>query len=533
MHTEDLQEKWHVDSGGVEYETTFAELTNWIEEGSVLRIDRVRKGNLRWIEAGKVPSLIAVFNAKELGRPSPPVVTTTRLEPADLGVQANGPTALPQTAHQSAALDDPLGPVCTIHDEISAEFLCNTCSNYFCGQCPNRYSSVRICPMCGAMCQTIQKAMSTVADVERRASIGGGTLGIDDVFRAITHPFKFKVSLILGAVIYAVLSLGTSAVGFGGIFMLGSAIFCFMLANMLTFGVLAHTTEGFASGKLDNDFMPSFEDFSVWDDVIQPFFLSLAAYIVSFGPFLALLIVTVFFVMSSIGGQMNAARSDAAASVDPSLPYASNAVARTSEIREMIQKQKALQDQRIRAMDDRSIQPDVTSTEPSDMEFQAMNDRIQEQRKAQLESAVGKTPETVAKEREALFRQLLGYGAIFLFLAVLTLLWGIFYFPAACTVAGYTRSIGATLNPTVGFDTIRRLGFDYAKLLGVSLLLSIASGIVTLVLAVVLNAFELPGLGNLPAKFIGSIVGFYFWTVFSCVIGYMLFKAADRLKLPS
>jgi membrane associated rhomboid family serine protease len=156
---------------------------------------------------------------------------------------------------------------------------------------------------------------------------------------------------------------------------------------------------------------------------------------------------------------------------------------------------------------------------------------IQDQRKAQLEAAVGKAPDTVAKERSDLIKRILGYGALFLLIGGICLLWGMFYFPAACAVAGYTGSFAATLNPTVGLDTIRRLGFDYVKILLMTLLLAIMSMIVSGVIGIALSAFDMPGVGNVPAKAIASLFGFYIAVVFSCVIGFALYKGAERLKL--
>jgi hypothetical protein len=60
-------EIWQVDVNGQIYEASFAELTEWINEGSLLPGDRVRRGNLRWLDAIKVPALYGFFNAKELG----------------------------------------------------------------------------------------------------------------------------------------------------------------------------------------------------------------------------------------------------------------------------------------------------------------------------------------------------------------------------------------------------------------------------------------------------------------------------------
>jgi hypothetical protein len=52
-----------------------------------------------------------------------------------------------------------------------------------------------------------------------------------------------------------------------------------------------------------------------------------------------------------------------------------------------------------------------------------------------------------------------------------------------------------------------------------------------MVLGVVFSAFNMPGVGNLPAKAIGSLFSFYFWIVFSCILGFAIFKASDRLRL--
>lgn len=161
------------------------------------------------------------------------------------------------------------------------------------------------------------------------------------------------------------------------------------------------------------------------------------------------------------------------------------------------------------------------------------NESIQKMREAQAEAIVGKAPETKAAERSAMIKQILGYGVIFLLIGGLCLLWGLFYFPAACAVAGYTHSFGAILNPTVGLDTIKRLGFDYVKILLMGLAIVIMSVVIGAILSVIFSPFDLPGMGNVPARVIGSLFGFYFSVVFSCVLGFAMFKASDRLRLPS
>ncbi|HSU26612.1 MAG TPA: hypothetical protein VLI65_11555, partial [Pyrinomonadaceae bacterium] len=77
MSQQNLQEIWQIEVGGQVYEAAFGELGEWIAEGSLQPEDKVRKNNLRWIEARKVPNLIPFFNAKEKGTGMPVVVNTT------------------------------------------------------------------------------------------------------------------------------------------------------------------------------------------------------------------------------------------------------------------------------------------------------------------------------------------------------------------------------------------------------------------------------------------------------------------------
>ena len=121
----------------------------------------------------------------------------------------------------------------------------------------------------------------------------------------------------------------------------------------------------------------------------------------------------------------------------------------------------------------------------------------------------------------------------YLLLAGIFMLWGLIYFPAACIVAGYTTSIRATINPLVGLDTMWNLGLDYVRLLLMAFALVVVGGFAALIVAVILSPFSLPMLGNIPAKFVTSFVGFYLWAVFACAIGYLLFKSRSKLKLPS
>ncbi|HQZ95140.1 MAG TPA: hypothetical protein PLP21_02420 [Pyrinomonadaceae bacterium] len=542
METESTQEIWHVEANGEVFETHFAQMTEWIAEGSLLRIDRVRKGDLRWIEAGKVPSLVAFFNAKDNGQPiSPPVVTTTKLGPSVLpGSPSNPSNSAPviSSSISGQTVSDPSAePVCCMHADLPAVFFCETCCNQFCRSCPNSYGgNVKICPFCGAMCRKIE---TTEAKPLKVYYPPVGKFGFGDFTEALAYPFKFKASLIMGAIMFMFLSIGQSVVSFGGIFMMWGAIVSFMLANTLTFGILANTVENFSQGKIGENFMPSFDNFSLWEDVVHPFFLMIGVYISSFGPLIALGIVAFFLIVAPIQKEINASQVEAMRAMSPGLPYAANAVKQSEKVREIVSKNAEQQRRRVEAIES-GIEPDEDfpqrtvadeADEFNEKKFEELQQMIQESRKAQLESAIGKSPETVANERAEMIKQVISKGILLLLAGGLCLLWGLFYFPAASAVAGYTRSFGATLNPAVGLDTIRRLGFDYVKILAFGLLLAIASGMVGGVIGAILSPFDLPRVGNLPATAIGSLFGFYFSVVFSCVIGFALYKNAERLKL--
>lgn len=76
----DTKEMWQINIGGQIYEADFEAMTQWILEGSLLPQDKVRLGNLRWIEARKVPALVPIFSALERRIRGPFVTFGTNLE---------------------------------------------------------------------------------------------------------------------------------------------------------------------------------------------------------------------------------------------------------------------------------------------------------------------------------------------------------------------------------------------------------------------------------------------------------------------
>jgi hypothetical protein len=330
---------------------------------------------------------------------------------------------------------------------------------------------------------------------------------------------------------FAFFSLGKMATSFGGIYMIVGSIFSYMLANMLAFGILANTIDSFAHGKIGGNFMPDFDDFSLWDDVIHPFFLSIGVYISAFGPFILVFLIGSYLVMSSVSSQMNTMKTNLEQT--PGTPYYNvrDTVDQSEDVKGVLSNTERINQQHLDAQESiENGQPSVT-VDQSEENVQRVNKMIADSKRQELESVVGKSPETRERESAAFIAALLKLAAPIMVIGFITFLWGLFYFPAACTVAGYTRSFVSTVNPLVGLDTIKRLRFDYVKILFMALFLVVAFAIASMIFSFIFMAFDMPGVGNVPAKAFESLVWFYLVIVFACLLGFAMFKASDRLKL--
>ncbi len=529
MHSE--TEFWQVEVKGQVYHTNIDELRQWISDGAVLRDDKVKRGNLRWLEAGRIPSLISFFNAKDLGTPSSTSASSVTYsnsanvnldetaEHKNLNVADVSQNAFTVSNHESS---------CANHFGEEARYECDSCASKLCGECPNRYGSVRTCPNCGSFCTEITKIEIKQIQATRSESKNSLGFGFVDFGKALKYPFKFKTSFVAGGTMFAFFTLGQTASAIGGIFMICAAIFCAMLSNMLTFGILANTVENFSQGKIDRNFMPSFDDFELWKDVIQPFFLSIGAYLVSFGILIIIVIGAVWYVAGTV---RDTVQNQSVSMVSPQARRDLQS-ARSTAIAEQVR--KAADDKGLfengEDPDQSTIAEMQTPVNDEEKEFQDLQEMIDEHRKGQLTSIVGEMPEDQNAEFLGMLGNLAGVAIPFVLLAFIALLWGAFFFPAACLVAGYTRSFSATINPMNGLDTIRRLGFDYAKILGFGIVLIVGAGIVSAIVSAILSPFNMPMFGNIPAKFLLSFITFYISIVFSVSLGFAMYRNMDRLK---
>jgi hypothetical protein len=378
------------------------------------------------------------------------------------------------------------------------------------------------------MCKKIGELDLKQSRELRRKNASAEGFGFSDVVISFSHPFKFTTSFLFGGAMFMIFTVGQSAISFGGIVMIFPALVCFMLANMLSFGILATTVEKFSKGDTESDFMPGFEDFNLWDDVIQPFFLSIGVYISSFGPAILVSIFTVFVVMGFVGDEIkkNHLQNAENQNIQTSSPFLideKKAADQSEEVKKLLESVKQNADEK------RQLTENGLNEQNNPFEETAK--LTDESKKQQPGSIVGGTEEPRTSGIGMVKAQALIKRAILLFiLLALTMLWGIFYFPAACAVAGYTRSFLATINPSVGINTIKTLGIDYVKILVFFILIGIASAFISGFFWIMLSSFNLIGAANIPATAITSWFTFYFTIVFSCTLGHALYKNSDKFK---
>lgn len=163
---QNVQKSWQVQVQGQVYEAELEELKQWITEGAVLPSDNVRRGDLRWLRAEKVPSLCRFFDfaPSDISAASPGF-TAEISDPETFSISPNvsidlGETALFAavesrfTADRSEADGERDESFCYWHKGAPTAYACDICENFFCKECPKSFGgTVKLCPLCGSLCR--------------------------------------------------------------------------------------------------------------------------------------------------------------------------------------------------------------------------------------------------------------------------------------------------------------------------------------------------------------------------------------------
>ena len=480
-------ELWRVSTPEGVFEADLETLKQWIAEGSVLPTDKVSKGNLNWIDAGRAPMLKAAFNGERPVpvavvdiAPDPPVSTTHAAQIAP-PVPDMAPVEPPYVQAPRAFT----GNACQVHPDSPPRHLCSGCGALLCAECPRLVKRIPLCPLCGELCKSYEEVKTRTASRQFQAS----GFGLSDFGRAVGYPFQHKVALAFGALVYgSLLLLGWRA----GI-----------IGYVIMFGCMSHVISQVAWGRLHRSFMPDFSEFSVVDDLVQPIFLGLGITVVTWGPVIVLLLALLFGVMQA------APEAGSFAPLGTETAQASEAP----------------------TVDDLAV---LTDPEADPKALEEANRKLNQTRPGAQVSREAERSQKEMNDPTAGLRMLmpyLGAGIAVALLFVVCVLWAIFYYPMALAVAGYTQSFASVINPLVGLDTIKRMGSTYFKAFGMVLVIQLVGFVVSVVVAVITSPLSLPFMGNLPATFINGTVTFYFNLVVACLLGLSLYKSADRLGI--
>ena len=480
-------EIWRVSTIEGIFEADLETLQQWIVEGCVLPTDKVSKGTLNWIEAGRVPKLKRAFEGV-IDPPAPPTEPTDDTNAQSGWSAPASETNAPHEPADTASYPVATAPAASCHNHpgVEPKYVCRMCAAMFCSLCPRFVgnSKIAVCPLCGDLCHTYSELKTKARSTEFQQS----GFGFSDFSKAVRYPWNHKVALIGGALLYAFLLMA----GFRGT----------LIAWMIMFGCISNVISQVAWGRLDRSFMPDFSQFSFFEDVVQPFFLSIGITIVSWGPVLLLLMVLVLGVISSgppatlsPTGQLHAAEHEGPTEED------------------------------IGVLMDPDADPKKVAE--ANKKLNQLRPGAHLAREAERSKAEQDDPTSMVRQ----FLPYLGAGIFVVLLLVIGLAWAVFYYPMALTVAGYTQSFWSVVNPLVGVDTIRRMGSTYFKAFGMVLLLQFVVAVVTGVVTIVTSPFSLPFMGNLPAHFLNGSVTFYFNLVIACLLGLSLYKCADRLGI--
>lgn len=474
-------EVWRVSTPEGIFETDLETLKQWIAEGCVIPTDKVCKGNLSWIEAGRVPKLKGAFNGEVTPAQTPVSNSYETLAESPSSIPPSHSTPATDRVEPATVIAPSNTSACQNHPEADPEYVCRRCGGIFCRACPKFTTKVAVCPSCGDLCHEYR----AVTEKAVRAEFQSSGFGIEDFVRAIRYPFNHKVALLSGALIYGLLLLA----GFRGS----------VLAGVLMFGCISHVISQVAWGRLNRSFMPDFSAFSVLDDLVVPVFLGLGVMIVSWGPAIALVIALIFGVVGG-GGVTSLGAGHVAETAGPTQEDLAVLTDPNADPAKLEEANKKLQ------------------------ELRAGSEIVREAEHSQAEAS-----DPLGPINDLL--PYLGAGVSLILLLLLFIGWGVFYHPMALTVAGYTQSFSSVINPLVGLDTIRRMRGTYFKAFAMVIVVQLISLVVGVIIAVITSPLALPFMGNLVGNFINATFTFYFNLVVACVLGLSLFKCADRLGI--
>ncbi|HEX2639382.1 MAG TPA: hypothetical protein VHL50_02375 [Pyrinomonadaceae bacterium] len=431
------QTLWEVEVEGRVYCGELTEIIDWINEGAVLPRHKVRRGNLRWLPAKRVPELSPHF--KRVVRSGAEASGAEGAESVhgfeNFGTQIVGGAASSPATVTPAQPERKMKPsrFCVAHRELRSEYVCGVCRRSYCRICPKRYGSdVRLCPSCGAVCITFVEAQNNVFSpgaINRpyaRKDLAGEDdrkffdtkIQPRDIWESLAYPLHARGDLAVAAVIFVPLFAAMITALRGSVVNVAAAAAAVVVAAGIAFSMLSSVCR---AEKLQTDrltLLPRFRD--GLDGILRPLGQAIAVAAASFGLFAVL-----------AAGSAGYAWTQFSASVDLV----------ENEIRAAAARQAA-------------VQPagEVDSV-------------VRERRWKIVDSVVGESGPEVESVPIRIVRAVMMLSVTFLAPMGIAFVLGVILLPAACGAVVEKSSARPLLNPVNALRVLKQYGFDYIKLL--------------------------------------------------------------------
>ena len=511
------QDIWNVQVEGRVYEAGFTELIEWIEEGAVTSDDLIQKGRLRWLSAGRVPELSPYFSKSAavskanddefLGQLERNGMTESELRQA-MEPASSGNGGFHSTSSGSErALDHEAMKFCSVHPSAPTAFVCNICQHSFCSLCPNRFSSVRLCPSCGGVCTNYEELLESgvsargalnkpyarkAIESAHKIDDATGKLRIRDFVRALIYPFAHPVDLAICSAFLIVCVLGMSLFLTGGLATTIAAIFSGLMTVGFGFDILSRISSNIEHGDRSKGFLPKRLYIDSADKLLYRLSRAGAAFFSTFGLFIILLSLA-----AGYAWQRNA---ESVAMTESAVEAARNSV------------------------------DNLARTNPALATRSRLSFVLNDGQRNLMNPAAGYAYMANDIPIEKIVMSFMRLSVYFLSPIFILLVLGFVQLPASCASALQNRSIKDVLNPLRAVQQMRHLGFEYVKLVLVLISFVAAGSILMWATLFNLGEFISPLTGALIAVALLGIFWAIAWSAFSYTLALTLYRRTTFLE---
>ena len=481
------------------YFVNYEELIKKIKSGSVLRHDAVKIGASGWNEAEQFPELVTVFEEKEKQLKVPAGINLqnvlTNFQLPELDYKAIGP------------VERILEKSCSIHPDTRPFYVCIVCESLFCRDCPRQDGkNSLICLYCGGNCvlymgriwqfeskkpeATYQIEDQIIEDEEIKYEDVYSKLTFRDFLNALVYPLRFPFGLLVGGLLFCALVLGQIVTLFKGGGMIFVTLALTAVIMTLKFGILFKCFENrIQKSEKPRGYMLHVMKFGLFEDFIIPLFSGIQLYAISFGLF------TILVLTAGIYGWLS-----------------------YSDSVEQIQTSAVQSDQRLNSVIDGQT-PDALLRQRRERETRKIMENLRLKR---LETVFGTNHLADNKQLERLVLSIVSLTLWLQMPICFALILGVLFFPAVCLSIGDNQFQPMKKKFLSGLKMMKLIGFDYVKILFLSLMLILFSMLNISVLNWAFSKLEMPAAAILAAIIAGCFLVFYFWVVFSSILSTTL-----------